>query len=52
LWIFARDPQFAEKACRALGLYARIVDGKRLRPDEYVICARREDPAASARASS
>ena len=38
-WIFPRDPQFAEKAGRALDLYARIFDGKRLRPDEYVICA-------------
>lgn len=38
-WIFPRDPGFAEKAGRALHLYARIFDGKRLRPDEYVICA-------------
>jgi len=38
-WIFPRDPAFAEKAGRALDLYARIFDGKRLRPDEYVICA-------------
>ncbi|MCA1678714.1 MAG: transposase [Actinobacteria bacterium] len=38
-WIFPRDPGFAEKAGRALDLYARIFDGKRLRPDEYVICA-------------
>jgi hypothetical protein len=38
-WIFARDPDFAEKAGRALDLYARIFDGKRLRPDEYVSCA-------------
>lgn len=38
-WIFPRDPQFAEKAGRALDLYARIFAGKRLRPDEYVICA-------------
>ncbi len=38
-WIFPRDPQFAEKAGRALDLYARIFDAKRLRPDEYVICA-------------
>jgi hypothetical protein len=38
-WIFPRDPHFAEKAGRALDLYARIFVGKRLRPDEYVICA-------------
>jgi len=38
-WIFPRDPAFAEKAGRALDLYARIFDAKRLRPDEYVICA-------------
>jgi len=38
-WIFPRDPNFPEKAGRALDLYARIFDGKRLRPDEYVICA-------------
>jgi len=38
-WIFPRDALFAEKAGRALDLYARIFDGKRLRPDEYVICA-------------
>ncbi len=38
-WIFPRDPAFAEKAARALDLYARIFDGRRLRPDEYVVCA-------------
>ena len=38
-WIFPRDPDFAAKAGRALDLYARIFEGKRLRPDEYVICA-------------
>jgi DDE superfamily endonuclease len=38
-WIFPRDPAFAEKAGRALDLYARVFDDKRLRPDEYVICA-------------
>jgi hypothetical protein len=38
-WIFPRDPSFAWKAGRALDLYARIFEGKRLRPDEYVICA-------------
>jgi hypothetical protein len=38
-WICPRDPDFAAKAGRALDLYARIFEGKRLRPDEYVICA-------------
>src|SRR3954447_2942360 len=38
-WIFPRDPDFAEKAGRALDLYARSFQGKRLRPDEYVISA-------------
>jgi hypothetical protein len=38
-WIFPRDPEFAEKAGRVLDLYARTFDGKRLRPDEYVISA-------------
>jgi hypothetical protein len=38
-WIFPRDPSFAEKAGRALDLYARIFEDKRRRPDEYVICA-------------
>jgi hypothetical protein len=38
-WIFPRDPNFPETAGRALDLYARSFEGKRLRPDEYVICA-------------
>ena len=38
-WIFPRDPNFAPKAARALDLYGRVFEGKRLRPDEYVICA-------------
>jgi DDE superfamily endonuclease len=38
-WLFARDPAFAEKAGRALDLYARVFEGRRLRPDEYVVCA-------------
>ena len=38
-WIFPRDPDFAEKAGRVLDLYARTFNGKRLRPDEYVISA-------------
>lgn len=38
-WIFVRDPQFASKASRVLDLYQRRFEGRRLRPDEYVICA-------------
>jgi hypothetical protein len=38
-WIFPRDPEFAVKAGRVLDLYARTFEGKRLRPDEYVISA-------------
>ena len=38
-WIFVRDPDFAEKAGRVLDLYQRRFEGRRLRPDEYVICA-------------
>ena len=38
-WIFPRDPEFAAKAGRGLDLYARTFEGKRLRPDEYVISA-------------
>ena len=38
-WIYRRDPDFAVKAARVLDLYARVFDGKRLRPDEYVISA-------------
>jgi len=38
-WIFMRDPLFREKAVRALDLYERVFEGRRLRPDEYVISA-------------
>jgi DDE superfamily endonuclease len=38
-WIFVRDPDFARKAGRVLDLYRRRFEGRRLRPDEYVICA-------------
>jgi transposase len=38
-WIFPRDPRFAEKAARVLDLYARVVDGVALGPDDYVISA-------------
>jgi hypothetical protein len=38
-WIFPRDPDFAAKAERVLDLYQRRWNGRRLRPDEYVISA-------------
>ena len=38
-WIFPRDPDFAVKAERVLDLYERVWEGRRLRPDEYVISA-------------
>ena len=38
-WIFPRDPDFAAKAARVLDLYDRCWEGRRLRPDEYVISA-------------
>jgi len=38
-WIFIRDPCFREKAGPVLDLYQRRFEGRRLRPDEYVICA-------------
>jgi len=38
-WIFPRDPDFEEKAGRILDLYQRRWKGRRLRPDEFVICA-------------
>jgi transposase len=38
-WIFTRDPDFAAKAARVLDLYARVVDGVPLGPNEYVISA-------------
>lgn len=36
-WIFIRDPDFAVKATRVLGLYARTYNGIALGPDEYVL---------------
>lgn len=36
-WIFIRDPDFAVKAGRVLGLYTREYDGVPLGSDEYVI---------------
>ena len=38
-WIFPRDPRFAAKAGRVLDLYQRRFEGRRLRPDEHVVCA-------------
>ena len=38
-WIFPRDPDFAVKAARVLDLYDRRWQGRRLRPDEFVISA-------------
>jgi DDE superfamily endonuclease len=38
-WIFRRDPDFLAKASRALDLYQRRFEGRRLRPDEHVISA-------------
>jgi DDE superfamily endonuclease len=38
-WIFPRDPDFEQKAGRILDLYHRIWKGRRLRSDEFVICA-------------
>jgi len=36
-WIFPRDPDFAQKAARVLNLYQGFWNGKRLRPNDYVI---------------
>ena len=38
-WIFPRDPDFAQKAARVLDLYQGMWNGKRLRPNDYVISA-------------
>jgi DDE superfamily endonuclease len=38
-WIFRRDPDFREKAGRALDLYERRFEGKLLHPGEFVISA-------------
>ena len=38
-WLFIRDPAFAEKAGPVLDLYQRRFQGRRLRPNEYVLCA-------------
>jgi hypothetical protein len=39
LWIFPRDPAFAEKAGRVLDLYAGWWAGQALGPDDYVLSA-------------
>jgi transposase len=38
-WVFPRDPDFRAKAGRALDLYERRWEGRRLHPGEYVISA-------------
>ena len=38
-WIFPRDPDFANKASRVLDLYQGIWNGKKLRPNDFVISA-------------
>lgn len=38
-WIFPRDPDFAQKASRVLDLYQGFWNGKRLRPNDYIISA-------------
>ncbi len=38
-WIFPRDPDFAAKATQVLDLYARVLAGKPLGADDYVISA-------------
>ena len=38
-WIFPRDPDFAQKAALVLDLYQGFRNGKRLRPNDYVISA-------------
>jgi hypothetical protein len=38
-WLFPRDPDFAAKAVPVLDLCQRRFEGRRLRPDEYVISA-------------
>jgi hypothetical protein len=38
-WIFPRDPDFAKKASYVLDLYQGIWNGKRLRPNDFVISA-------------
>jgi hypothetical protein len=36
-WLFPRDPDFVQKACVVLDLYAGFWQGQRLGPNEYVL---------------
>lgn len=38
-WLFPRDPDFVNKACVILDLYAGFWRGQRLAPDEYLLSA-------------
>jgi len=38
-WIFPRDPDFEQKACRLLDLYQHLWKGRKPGPDEFVLCA-------------
>ena len=38
-WVFPRDPEFAERAGRALDLYHRIWQAQPLGPNDFVLCA-------------
>jgi transposase len=38
-WLFVRDPDFTVKAERVLDLYQRRWEGKKLGPQEYVLCS-------------
>ena len=38
-WLFPRDPDFVNRACVILDLYAGLWKGQRLGPDEYVLSA-------------
>jgi len=38
-WLFPRDPDFVNRACVILDLYAGFWEGQRLGPDEYVLSA-------------
>src|SRR5271169_2473509 len=38
-WIFPRDPDFEQKAGRLLDLYQHLWKGRKLGPDEFVLCA-------------
>lgn len=38
-WLFPRDPDFVDKACVVLDLYAGFWEGQRLGPDEHILSA-------------